>query len=119
MSRPRTLAPIILLAASLGTASASPTTDTEGYPVVGNAMSKSPRPQEPSPELVKLRDRLLETSPAVVKKDLRPFRALCDSAGYPLVGNATTASKAERVQPSEYCTLVRDEAATHTASRRQ
>ena len=105
MPRPRTLAPIVLLAATLGTASASPTVDAQGYPVVGNAMNKAG--PGPKPTLEEVREKLLSTEPSVVKADLRPFRMLCDDKGYPLVGNAMSASKMKRIQPSEYCELVR------------
>lgn len=91
MPHPRKLVPIVLLAASFGTAHADR------------------RPAKPSPEQIKVRDKLLEADPVVVRKDLRPYAPLCDADGYPLVGNAAGATKGgpSGLQPSEYCVLVR------------
>ena len=44
-----------------------------------------------------------------VKQQLARFRPLCDADGYPLVGNIATKGQTIGSQPSELCTLVREQ----------
>ena len=108
---------MLLLAASLGTArTAVADTPASDEVPVGHAESKgAPTPPKLTAEQERARAKLASTSPAVVRADLKPYLPLCDAAGYPVVGNAVGTSKAARMQPSEYCTLVRDETAKHVA----
>lgn len=144
---PRVIVPVLLLAASLGSARTAiadkPVSDDAGYPIVGNAMTKGGPPRRstqpvtvaapsdeagypvvgnamsktasPPPRLTveqqRARTKLRSTSPEFVRADLTPYLPLCDAAGYPLVGNASGSSKTARMQPSQMCTLVREDRA--------
>jgi hypothetical protein len=56
-------------------------------------------------ELVALRTELMETPSTQALAAMDYFRPLCDSEGYPLVGNVAT--KSVGLQPSQFCTEVR------------
>jgi len=74
-------------------------------PGVGFAGTAAPPDSAAPKALLDLRAKLLSTPREEAKRDLGKFRALCDDAGYPLVGNI--ANKGDRVQPSEVCATLR------------
>ena len=119
MPRPRSLAPMLLLAASLGSArtavAATAMIDELGYPTVGNAMKGGSAPEEVTAEQQRALAKLKSTPTAKVRADLTPFLPLCDAAGYPLVGNALGPNKVDRMKPSEVCTAIREQRAAEKA----
>jgi hypothetical protein len=68
-------------------------------------MSSPPPDDRVSPALIELRSQLFEAGEEGARRDMPRFRALCDEAGFPLVGNAVR--KGKLYQPSQYCTAVR------------
>lgn len=108
---PRIIVPVVLLAASLGSARTAfadkPVTDASGYPVVGNAMTKGgpPRTQVVPPAtdregypvvgnaMTKGGPRRVTTQPVIAASSAPAY----DDAGYPVVGNAM--SKAASAPP--------------------
>lgn len=97
MPRPRFVAPVLLLAASLGTArtsiAATAVIDELGYPTVGNPMKGGSTPQKVTQQQQSALEKLKSTPTAQVRADLTPYLPLCDAAGYPLVGNARAARR--------------------------
>lgn len=96
MTRRHPIATILLLTATAATPVAT--------------VSASPAPPPPDArvekELLELRARMLRTPRAKARASAAKFRALCDSYGYPLVGNV--AAKGDAYQPSELCADVRE-----------
>jgi len=86
----------ILLLTAGGVAAGSPDATNDRKPPPDSAVP---------PALIELRARLLGTPRDQARSDPARFRALCDSDGYPLVGNI--AQKSGRYQPSELCADVR------------
>lgn len=91
---PRIIVPVVLLAASFGTAIADkPVTDGAGYPVVGNAMTKGGPPRA-------------STQPVMVAPAPGSAPAY-DDAGYPVVGNAMSKSSPPRLTAEQQRAHVR------------
>jgi hypothetical protein len=86
LTRSRTLIPILLLAST---------------PAFGK-----PPPDDQAPQaLIELRSELFEAGREKALEQVPRFRALCDTDGYPLVGNAVR--KGDVFQPSQFCSAVR------------
>jgi hypothetical protein len=65
-----------------------------------------PPPDEKVPEaLIELRAELFEAGREQALEQVPRFRALCETEGYPLVGNVVR--KGEVFQPSQFCSAVR------------
>ncbi len=93
MTRKHRILVVALLSAPLGGLAAA-------------APARTPPPDAAVPKaLLDLRAKLLSTEREQAKADPGRFRALCDSEGYPLVGNI--ANKTNRYQPSELCADLR------------
>ncbi|HWB74790.1 MAG TPA: hypothetical protein VG755_07535 [Nannocystaceae bacterium] len=68
--------------------------------------AKPPADADAPSALIELRAELFEAGEDGAKQDVPRFRALCDTDGFPLVGNAVR--KTGMYQPSSYCAMVRE-----------
>jgi hypothetical protein len=122
MPRKRNILTALLLSSVPAVASPTayrPLCDREGYPLAGNVALKGdtgqPRPAtRPAPpadsavpeRLLALRADLLRAGRDKAQAEIARFRPLCDSDGYPVVGNV--AAKGDKwYQPSQFCSDLR------------
>lgn len=69
------------------------------------AFAKPPPDAEAPEALIELRSEMFEAGREKALEQVPRFRALCDTEGYPLVGNAVR--KTDVFQPSQFCAAVR------------
>lgn len=102
MSQRRRVLVAVLMSAGAGAASAQGAAARPPEP----PHAEPPSDDKANPELLKLRERLMNQTAATVLAQLPTFRPLCDAQGYPLVGNIT-AKVLYAMQPRDLCVHVR------------